>query len=412
MHKLDFKPFDHLITYERALEIVLEHIKPVSKFECLSISDAYGRVLAEEIYAKIDMPPFTRAAMDGYALISSCTKGASKENPKLFKIVGTLYAGEDGSSLSVSQNTCVEVATGAELPSGADAVVRIEDTKRISDTEVLVFVQVNPMTNVSKKGYDKRIGELLFSVGEILDSRKICVLAASGNSRVKVFAKPKIVILPTGDEIVEPEKPLPKGYIYDSSSYMIYAIAIKAGCQPVRMPPVKDSLQEIRDSLIGISKSDCDMIVLIAGSSVGKRDFSADILSEIGELKFRGLRTRPGMPTLFAIVNGQPVISMPGHPVSCFVVANVLLLPALRRLSGVTKYEPIRAKGMLVSEVRTHKDFHSFITVRLEGEKVVPIFRHSDTTSTIGISDGYIEVPIGIDKIDAGTIVEVKLFEC
>jgi molybdenum cofactor synthesis domain-containing protein len=408
----DFKPFDHLITYEKALEIVLGHVEPINRFECLSICDAYGRVLAEEVYAKIDMPPFTRAAMDGYALISSCTVGASKENPKLFKVIGTLQAGEDGSSFSVAQNTCVEVATGAELPLGADAVVRVEDTKRIGDDEVLIFVQVNPMTNVSEKGYDKRAGELLFNVGEILDARKICVLAASGNSRVKVFAKPKITILPTGDEIVEPEKNLPKGCVYDSSSYLIYAIAMKAGCQPVRMPPVRDSVQEIRNSLIDISKSDCDMIVMIAGSSVGRRDFSADILSEIGDLKFRGMRTRPGMPTLFAIVNGKPVIGMPGHPVSCFVVANVLLLPALRKLSGVAKYEPIRMKGKLVAEVRTHKDFHSFITVRLEGEKVVPVFRHSDTTSTIGISDGYIEAPIGIDKIDAGSVVEVKLFEC
>ncbi|MCS7254671.1 MAG: molybdopterin molybdotransferase MoeA [Armatimonadetes bacterium] len=409
-HK-EFRPFDELVTYEVALSVLFDCIKPIDRFEIVSIDKAVDRVLFEDACAKIDMPPFTRSAMDGYALISADTIGVSPENPKKFKVIGRLNAGEAATDILVSNNTCVEVATGAELPSGADAVVRIEDTSQINDEEVLIFVQVKPMTNVSLRGYDKHRGDLLFSSGEVLNAGKIGVLAASGYDKVKVYERPKVAILPTGDEIIEPGRELTRGSIYDSNSYILLALVAKAGCQPIRFPPVKDSFQALCSLINKVSTEDYDIIVMTAGGSVGKRDFAADVLSKLGELKFRGMRTRPGMPTLFAMVNGKPVVSMPGHPVSCYVVANVLLFPVLRRLSGVLKYEPICKRGILKKDVESPKDFHAFIAVSLHGKEVTPVFRYSDMISTIGVANGYVEVPIGIEKIEAGLEVEVKLFE-
>lgn len=411
MPREEFKLFGELVTYETALSIMLDCIQPISRSEVVSLSEAVGRVLFKDVYAKIDMPPFTRSAMDGYAVISADTVGASRENPKRFKVVGRLMAGEVASHISVSSNTCVEVATGAELPNGADAVVKVEDTMQLSGEEVLIFSHVEPMTNVSPKGYDKRVGELLFKSGEVLSPGKIGVLAASGNEKVTVYEAPKAAILPTGSEIVEPGEKLPKGCVYDSNSYMLLAIIAKAGCQPVRLPPIEDSFQLLCDLVNQVTKGDCDILVITAGGSVGRRDFVGEVLSKLGELKFRGMRARPGMPTLFAVVNGKPVISMPGHPVSCFTVANVLLFPALRKLSGASCYEPIRKRGILTKDVKSLRDFHAFIAVSICGDEVTPVFRYSDTVSTIGIADGYIEIPIGVEQISAGSEVEVKLFE-
>lgn len=407
----EFKPFGKLITYEEALSIILSHTSSIGRFEIVDIERATDRVLAEDVHAKVDIPPFNRSAMDGYAVISSDTIGASRQNSKHLKVIGRLYAGDIASNIFVSSNTCVEVATGAELPQGADAVVRVEDTERISDEEVAIFTAVEPWTNVSLKGYDKQVGDLLFEAGDVLNSGKIGVLAASGNRTVKVYEKPIVGVLPTGSEIVEPGDELPRGCIYDSNSYMLCAIATKAGCTPLRLAPVKDEFKPLCDAILEATNK-CDMLVMTAGGSVGRRDFAGDVLSKLGELKFRGMRTRPGMPTLFAIVNGKPVISMPGHPVSCYTVANVLLFPALRKLCGVSKYEPVKKWGILTDDVKSPKDFHTFISVSLSGGKVIPVFRYSDTTSTVGIADGCIEIPIGVERIGAGAKVEVRLFEC
>ncbi|HID08163.1 MAG TPA: molybdopterin molybdotransferase MoeA, partial [Armatimonadetes bacterium] len=404
-----FRLFQQVTEFEDALRMVCESIAPIQRTEELPLADACGRVLAEDIHAKVDMPPFNRAAMDGYAVVATSTAGATPSHPKRLRVIGVVYAGDDVKQLRISPETCVEIATGAEVPIGADAVVMAEETQRISADEVLIFAEVEPGCNMSQRGYDKRAGEQLLSKGDVLTPGRIALLAAAGIDTVRVYAKPRVGIIPTGSEIVIPGEPLSPGKIYDSNSYMLCALLIQHGCEPARLDIVGDQLEAIKQVFNDALFADHDMLLITGGSSVGERDYVADLVHGIGELKFHGLNTRPGKPTLFALINGKPIIGMPGHPVSCFVIANALIVPALHKLAGERDYQPVRVRGELTRTVEMPRDVHHFVIVHVFDGKVEPVFRYADAISTLRFADGYITLPVGVECIEEGTEVEVTL---
>ena len=309
------KPFGALLSFEEAMRIVETKIKPITRTETVGIDEAVGRVLAADMVADLSIPSFDRAAMDGYAVKARDTFGSGQLKPKTLELVGELNAGSTPTK-KVGAGQCIQISTGAMMPPGADAVMMVEDTEA-EDGRVRMFKAVLPGGNVGKLGEDVREGERMLGKGGILDAGKIGVLASQGIQRVKVYAQPKVGILPSGEEIVEIGKKLKPGQLYDINSHTVASVVKENGGLPVRLGIVGDTREDIRAK---VSKAlENDLVVISGGSSVGERDLMVGVLEGWGEVLFHGIQVRPGKPTLFAIVEGKPLFGMPGYPTSCLI---------------------------------------------------------------------------------------------
>ena len=348
------RPIKHLIQLDEALSLALDRTIPIDRVEEVSLEEASFRVSAEDIVSRIYVPPFTRSAMDGYAVRAKDTYGAGRLRPLTLKRLEAVYAGAEPKEI-VGKGECSEIATGAMLPKGSDAVIMVEDTE-IEDDSVLIYASVHPGQNTSKKGEDISPGAKIISRDEVLNPGKIGAIAALGKSRVKVYQKPLVAVVPTGNEIAPLEAKLRPGQVYNINSYTLSSAVRANGCQSRMLPIVGDTLSDLEKVLA--ENADCDVIVFSGGSSVGERDIMLDVLERNGEVVFHGIAVKPGKPTLFGTVNGKLVFGMPGYPTACLSNAYIMLAPVLRRLSRLPPKitETVKAKmdcvaGLAVSEV-------------------------------------------------------------
>ncbi len=399
------RPFKKLISAKEALRAILEEIKGIERTEKVPLLASFGRVLAEDVIADMDVPPFPRAAEDGYALRAEETYGASRENPKEFKLIGKVHAGEIPKG-KVEENTAMEVATGAVIPEGANAVVRVEDTEAFGE-RLYVYTSVPPGNDISPAGEDVKEGEKVLSKGTFLGPAQIGVLAALGKAEVEVYEKPKVAIISTGDEIVSPGEPLPPGKIYDVNSYTLAAVISENGGIPVMIEKASDDREELSRALEEALKY--DMVVFSGGSSVGTRDLLVDVIKERGEVIFHGVKIKPGKPTLFAKVSGKPVLGMPGFPTSCLSNAYYFLMPALRKLARLPKKEWMTIKAKMAQRITSTLGRMQIFTVKVEGGIAYPVFKKSGTITSLSRANGFIIIPEEVDLIERGEEVEVYL---
>ncbi len=399
------KPFTNLIPFEEAREIVLENITPIGRMEEISIEDALHRVLAEDVFSPLSIPPFPRAAEDGYAVIAEDTYGASQYSPKKLKITGEINTGEY-KEIEIKSGECVKIATGAMLPKNADAVVRVEDTEEDGDS-VRIYRPVHPGFDVAPVGEDIKEGEILLLQGEYLTPPKIGALAAVGISRLKVYAKPKIAVLPTGDELIRPGESLKPGKIYDVNTYTIASVIKDNGGEPVIFPYVMDTKEDIENKLIEALK--CDMVVFSGGSSVGDRDLLIEVVSKYADILFHGVQIKPGKPTWCA--KGDKIIfGMPGFPTSCLSDSYQFLVPALRKLARLPPVEEKIVRAKMARRITSTLGRMQFFTVRLENGYAYPAYKTSGAITSMANSDGYIVIPANVDLVEKDEIVEVHLW--
>jgi len=400
------RPITRTIPLDEARSLIDGAIAPITRTERVLLSDANGRVIAGTIVSGVDVPPFTRAGMDGYAVIATDTTGATRETPRQLRRVATVFSG-DVPSVAIGPGHCVEIATGAPMPDGADAVVMVEDTYRDGDA-VAVHAAVTPRQHVGRRGADISIGSEVLREGDLLNPSRIGALAALGVRDVDVYARPRVAILSTGNEIVEPGTPLAPGQIYDINRYTLSALVSDHGCVPVPRPAAGDTL----DALVR-AVDDClgdDVIVFSGGSSVGERDLILDVLQQKGTLLFHGLAVKPGKPTGFGLIGRTPFFGLPGYPTSCLSNGYILLAPALRRIARLPPALPRRVTAPLGLAVTSALGRHQFYSVRLADGTVMPAFKGSGDITSMSQADGYIEIPAEVDAVAAGTLVEVTLF--
>jgi molybdopterin molybdotransferase len=401
------RPFGDLISLDAAREILHRTGEPVSRSETVAISEAHNRVLARDIIAGGDVPPFSRAGMDGYAVRASDTQGATRTNPRALVKVGTLYTGEVA-AIAIREGQCMEIATGAPMPEGADAVVMVEETQTAAGTGVQICTEVRPQQNVGRKGADIQAGHVVVSAGTTLNSSRVGAIAAVGTSHLEVYARPRVAILSTGNEIVGPGTPLQPGQIYDINRFTISAVVEDNGGVAVPYPPAPDSLEDLLaafDECLGD-----DVVVFSGGSSVGERDLIRDAIAAQGQLLFHGIAVKPGKPTGLGLVNGKPVFAMPGYPASCLTNAHVLLVPMLRRLARLPPRVDKTMTMPLAARVASASGRHQFYTVRIENGRAVPAFKASGDITSMSQADGYIEIPADVEVVEAGTAVTMTLF--
>ncbi len=399
------RPIKRLIPLSEALDLATGAARPVVRTETVPIVESADRVSAEEVVSKVSVPPFTRGGMDGYAVRASDTYGASKLKPVALRCVEAVYAGAVPRR-TVSKGMCSEIATGAMLPRGADAVVMVEDTELEGD-KVLVSESVHPGKNVSKKGEDISPGSRILSRGDLMNPSKIGALAAIGRETVKVYAKPLVAVVPTGSEIAPLGGSLKRGQVYNINGYTLSSAVAECGGQPRMLGIVDDSLGDLEDVLS--KNKDCDMLVFSGGSSVGERDIMLDLLERNGRVVFHGIAVKPGKPTLFGTVGKQLVFGMPGYPTSCLSNAYLLLAPVLRKMARL----PDLLKRTV--EARMGKRFVSttgrtqFLTVKLEAGVAQPAFKESGAITSMAYADGYIVIPADVDLIEKDEPVTVHL---
>jgi molybdopterin molybdotransferase len=400
------KPFGDLVPFEFARETIDNHILPVSEIDILPIDMALGRVLAEDIIARHFTPPFDRAGVDGYAIKASDTTGTARDNPRILRQVDEIFAGY-GSNIRISSGECIKIATGASLPAGSDAVVMIEDTSSNGDG-INIFKTVSRWDNVGFKGEDIKKGALVIGSGKMLDAGKIGVLASQGLRHVKVYRKPKIAIMPTGEEIVTTGKRLKHGQLYDINSHTLAAVARDNGAEPLLLPITGDSLEDIQASLD--KALEADMVVTSGGSSVGEKDLIINVMEMWGEVLFHGIQIKPGKPTTFAVVRGKPVIGMPGYPTSCLINAYLLLAPAIRIMARLPQKRNYFIEATLGVKVWGGSGRRRFQPVTIEGDSVLPVLKESGAITGTAEADGYIVISEDQNFLEKGTRVRVTLF--
>lgn len=321
-----------MIPVEQHLARILETVRPVQPFD-LGLLDAQGCVLAADIRAQLQLPGFTNSAMDGYAVHAADVAGASEESPVVLPVVNDIAAGNTN-ALSLATGQTMRIMTGAPMPRGADAVVPVEQTDG-GVVHVSVQAALEPGQHVRAAGEDVLEGQTILRSGTLLGPGQIALLAAAGLARVRVVPRPRVVVLSTGDELVEPGRAPGFGQIVDSNSVMLTAAVRAVGATPYRVGGVPDDARQLMETLEG-QLVRADAIITTGGVSMGAFDTVKEVLSRVGTMQFDKVAMRPGMPQGFGVLGEErvPVFTLPGNPVSALVSFHVFVAPALRAMAG------------------------------------------------------------------------------
>jgi len=401
------KPLKSLISLEECKEVLFSLVQPIKRTERVPIVKAGGRVIAEDVIAPLNVPPFVRAAMDGYAVKAEDTFSAKTLNPVKLKLVDSVLPGNFSRKV-LKKGECIQIATGSPLPSGADAVVMVEDTEKEGEV-IKVYKPVHPGENVSSAGTDIQKGQKVISRREFLTPAKVGVLASLGITQVEVFAKPEVAIISSGNEIISPGETLTEGKIYDVNSYTLFALVEENGCRGIILPKMEDEVENITQRIK--EALSYDLVIITGGSSVGEKDLMLEALSRIeGKILFHGIAVKPGKPTLASSVGEKIILCMPGYPTSCLTNGYGLLVPLLRKLAHFPKKREVTLKLPISRRVTSTLGRHQFLPVKIVNGKVVPVFKESGAITSMSEAEGYIEIPANVDLLEKGDEVEVKLF--
>jgi molybdopterin molybdotransferase len=394
------------VSVEEAVRTARSLAAPVAS-EVIPLPEAGGRVLAAAVTADADIPGFSRSTVDGYALQASDTTGASESLPAILQISGSVAMGETP-ALGVVTGSCAYIPTGGAVPEGADAVVMIEHTERIGD-EALVKRAVAAGDNIMGKGEDFSSGEVVLTMGRCLSPREVGVLAAIGRAEVPVFKRPVVGVISTGNELVPVAKVPGAGQVRDSNSYLVGAFLKDRGCIPVYFGIARDERDLLR-KVFSEAVHRCDAVILSGGSSKDYRDLTAELIGEQGEVLVHGVSISPGKPTIIGKAGGKPVIGLPGHPASAYVVLLAIVGPLLAVMTG-RKDEKMPSVTMELAEnIPSARGREDYVRVRFSGGKAVPEFGKSGLMNTLIRSSGLVRIPAGTEGLEEGEAVEVLLW--
>lgn len=383
-------------------------IAPVPGTELVPLESVSGRVLSEDIRADIDIPGFDRSVVDGYAVKSADTCGAGEAVPSMLRLAGRMIMGEQAASHPDPKGTCVYVPTGGELPKGFDAVAMIEYCELIGDL-VLVKRPLANGENIVLCGEDFHAGEIVLKTGCRLGPRETGVLAAVGCDMVPVYRVPRIGIVSTGNELV-PVTEVPTGSrVRDINSYLCSSYVKELGCEPVLYGIVPDEREAFREALEN-ALAGCNAVLISGGSSKDERDMTASVIQECGEVLVHGIAIAPGKPTIIGKVGEVPVIGLPGHPASAFVVLKVVVRHLLNRMTGDKSADPAVMKYTALENIPSMKGREEYVRVMVTGHGVVPLFGKSGLLNTLVRSNGLVRVPAGSEGVEEGDLVEVILW--
>jgi molybdopterin molybdotransferase len=376
--------------------------------EQISLAEALGRVLAQDVRSEDFVPDFNRSTVDGYAVIASDVFGCSDAIPALLTLVGESRMGEPA-AISLQKGQCAYVPTGAELPANADAMVMLENAEDFGGGTIAVNKPVAPGANLIFRGDDVKPGQTVLPAGALLAAAEIGTLAAMGVSHLAVVRKPLAGIISTGDELVPAGQPLAGGQIRDVNAPMLAAAVRQCGGEPHFFGIIKDNQSAIRAALES-ALPDCDLLLLSGGTSVGVKDAMPAVIAELGELLVHGVAAKPGKPTILGVIQNKPVFGLPGNPVAAYFMFHMLVRPLIYSMLGAQPVER-RLTLPLTRAVSSNHGREEFVPVSITPNGAQPIPAKSGLISTLACAQGFIRIARDCEGLLQGEPVEVILFE-
>ncbi|MCX8030684.1 MAG: molybdopterin molybdotransferase MoeA [Thermodesulfovibrionales bacterium] len=401
-----------------AVRKLIHNLKENTHIERLKIEECYGRVLAEDIKSPEHLPQYPRSTVDGFAVNSADTYGATENLPVYLTVSCEIPMGV-APNFELKKLQSAKIYTGGILPKGADAVVMIENTQEISPTEIEVTRSVSAGENIISKGEDFKENEIIAPKGKKLRPHHIGAFASVGITHLSVYKIPTVAIISTGDEIVSHDSVLQPGKIRDINSFTLYGLVKEEGAIANKKGIFKDDYYQIKDALIN-SLEDSDLVLISGGTSAGSKDMVLDILNDLGNpgIIFHGVAMKPGKPLIGAIINNKPVLGLPGHPVAVEICFYVFVRPLLRILSGETEPNKVpetkRLKAKIAKNVASVAGREDYIAVTLKKEDndtiAYPLIGKSGLISLLAKADGYIVIPYNKTGINISEEVIVNIF--
>ena len=423
-HKHELYP---MLSVEDALERVLSAFQPLEP-ERVSILETLGRVLAEDVYADVNIPPHSNSAMDGYAVRAEDTLGASAQDPVPLRVIENLAAGYVTDTV-VEQGAAIRIMTGAPLPPGADAVIRFERTEQVGDV-VRLLGSVPVGKNVRYAGEDVRSGALILSKGTRIRPQEVGMLAALGCQEVPVIRRPRVAILATGDELVDVDEPLGPGKIRNSNGYSNAAQVLKFGGVPTLMGIARDREEDLTSKIRAALEQGADLLLTSGGVSVGDFDVVKKVLAAEGQITFWRVRMKPGKPLAFgqiqAEVDGKmrtmPVLGMPGNPVSVMVSFEIFARPAILTMLGVSDLVQPTVEAVLVEDIPSKDERRHYVRVHIYRQEDVAPGEPAYCASLTGAqgsgiltsmvkANGFAIIPEDWSSAPAGARVQAMFFD-
>jgi molybdopterin molybdotransferase len=401
------------------LESVFEHISEfqMAGTETISILEATGRVIAEDIIADINVPGFDRSTMDGYAVCAPSTFGATEANPALLTIKGAVVMGETP-PMPIGPGEALGISTGGMMPNGADSVVMKEHAVELDAATLEVFRSIPPGNHVIAKGEDISMGQTVIPAGTRIRPQEAGLLAALGREQVKVHKKPMIGIISTGDEIVSIHKTPGPAQVRDINTYTLTGMVAESGATAKQYGLVADDYQTLHEKC-GKALAQCDMVIISGGSSVGARDLTIDVIAGFADsqILIHGVSISPGKPTILARIGQKPLWGLPGHVTSAMIVFDRVVKPFIEHAAGLknpTLQRQFHITARLTRNVASAQGRKDFVRVRLipDGKNLLaePILGKSGLLNTMLMADGLIEIDMNTEGLDKGAIVSVSIF--
>ena len=381
--------------------------------EEIPIEQALGRYLAEDVVSPIDVPHFRRSTVDGYAVLAKDTFGASESMPVFLQVCEEVEMGKEAKSKLISGQAAY-VPTGGMLPEGADSVVMVEYTEKLDATGIAVYYTAAPKENVVDVGDDIQSGSLVLPKGLKIRPQDIGVLSAIGLSTVKVFQKPKVAVISTGDEIVSPEEEVKPGQIKDINTFTLAAMVEAVGGVVTIKEVVRDDFDLLKQTVERVMAGN-DIIILSGGSSVGTKDIVPKVINAVGEpgVFVHGVSIKPGKPTILARVGKKPVFGLPGHPTSAMIVFKIFVEYFMKTFMHNQELDKF-ILGELAVNVHSApgRETYQMVTLEKQGEKylVKPVHGKSGFITLMSKATGYIKIPTNKEGLTEGETVKVYLF--
>jgi len=425
-----------LLPPDEARDLMLSHLPtPTPDSETIEVSSSLNRILAEDILAPHPLPDFQRTTVDGYAVRAGDTHGASDSLPAYLALIGEVPMG-DAPTFEIGVGQCALIHTGGMLPNGADAVVMLENTQSINhgenekeisvdsvgsvvkNSEIEIFRAVADGENVIRIGEDVAQGQLVLPKGTLIRPAEVGGLMALGIISVRVAKMVKVGLISSGDEVIDPSQSPRPGQVRDINSYTLGALVEKSGGVAKRYGIIHDQLQALKDAAAQ-ALSECDVVVITAGSSASTRDMTADVIRSLGEpgVLVHGINTRPGKPTILGVCNGKAVIGLPGNPVSALVNGYLFVVPVIEKLLGALPKPKATVQAKLTVNLPSQAGREDWWPVKLIVNRqsqvvnydAVPIFGKSNLIFTLASADGLLRIHPDATGLSAGEMVEVLL---
>jgi molybdopterin molybdotransferase len=407
-----------LLPPDEARSLLLSHLsQPIHNSELIDIPSSLGRILAEDIFAPQPLPDFRRSTVDGYAVFTADTHGASESLPAYLRFIGEVPMG-DAPTFEISSGKCALIHTGGMIPNGADAVVMLEYTQRTTQDEIEIFRAVADGENVIRVGEDVSQGQLIQAKGSMIRPAEIGGLMALGITEARVMRKPHVGLISTGDEVIDPDQMPRPGQVRDVNSFTLSALVEKSGGIAKRYGIISDRFEALASAAVK-ALAECDLVIITAGSSASTRDMTADVIRSLGQpgVLVHGINTRPGKPTILGVCEGKAIIGLPGNPVSALVNGYLFVVPVIEKLLGAVPRPRATLPARLTVNLPSQAGREDWWPVRLifpptpEKEKILadPIFGKSNLIFTLASADGLLRIAPDATGLSAGETVEVLL---